>query len=212
MRPRGQNLGGVRNDAPTQPPDEALPGTPVRLAAPPLLLREWGEADLPAMAALLNEPDIADRSPYETPFDLGAARRHLDMIRRTRAEKERLHLAITTDGHPPLGEVMLDLTRGTVGYAVAAAHRRRHIATRSVVLLTDYAHHTLGLPRVLLEIEADNHPSMAVAQAAGYQRLPDEPHHYDSARRRFVLHTWAHHPRTWGMRRARRPGGGLDNT
>lgn len=163
------------------------------------------------MAALINEPDIADRGPYDTPFDDEVARHHLDMIRRTRAQKERLHLAITTDGHTPLGEVMLDLTHATLGYAVAAAHRRRHLATRGAAILTDYAHHALAIPRVLLEIEADNHPSIAVAQAVGYQRTHSTPHSYRSAHRTFTLHTWAHETPgstgTTSTRRHRRRGG-----
>jgi RimJ/RimL family protein N-acetyltransferase len=34
--------------------------------------------------------------------------------------------------------------------------------------MTEHAHHSLGLRRVILEIEADNLPSITVARAAGF--------------------------------------------
>ncbi|MGW0396050.1 GNAT family N-acetyltransferase [Streptomyces sp. NPDC003042] len=141
-----------------------LPVSPVLLAGHGFILREWGNADLPAMVELFDEPDIADRTPLSSPFDTRAARDYLEMIHRTRAEGQRLHLAITTDGLKPLGEVLLNLSRGTMGYAVGTAHRGQRLALRAAQLVTDYAHQILELPRVLLEIEADNAPSIAVAR------------------------------------------------
>ncbi|WRU03335.1 GNAT family N-acetyltransferase [Streptomyces violarus] len=34
--------------------------------------------------------------------------------------------------------------------------------------MTEYAHTKVALPRVILEIEPDNHPSIAVARSAGF--------------------------------------------
>ncbi|MGW3656925.1 GNAT family N-acetyltransferase [Streptomyces sp. NPDC005151] len=127
-----------------------LPVPPVRLTSHDLVLREWEETDLSAMVELFDEPEIADRTPLCSPFDLDAAREYLEMIHRTRAEGQRLHLAITTDGHKPLGEVLLNLSRGTMGYAVGTTHRGQRLALRAAQLLTGYAHQVLELPRVLL--------------------------------------------------------------
>ncbi|MFJ3841983.1 GNAT family N-acetyltransferase [Streptomyces sp. NPDC090054] len=169
-----------------------LPVSPVLLASHGLILREWGNADLPAMVELFDEPDIADRTPLSSPFDMTAARDYLEMIHRTRAEGQRLHLAITTDGHKPLGEVLLNLSRGTMGYAVGTAHRGQRLALRAAQLVTDYAHQILELPRVLLEIEADNVPSIAVARALDFSLTNDEPERVEGKGRAFILHIWTH--------------------
>lgn len=169
-----------------------LPVSPVRLTSHDLVLREWRIADLPAMVELFDEPDIADRTPLRSPFDLDAAREYLEMIHRTRAEGQRLHLAITADGHRPLGEALLNLSRGTMGYAVGTAHRGQRLALRAGRLLTDYAHEVLELPRVLLEIEADNAPSVSVARALDFCPTNDEPERVEGKGRTFILHTWAH--------------------
>ena len=169
-----------------------LPVSPVRLTGRDLVLREWESADLPAMVSLFDEPDIADRTPLRSPFDLDAAREYLEMIDRTRAAGQRLHLAITTDGRKPLGEVLLNLSRGTMGYAVGTAYRGQRLALRAAQLLTDYAHQVLELPRVLLEIEGDNAPSIAVARALGFHPTNDEPEQVQEKGRAFSLHAWAH--------------------
>ncbi|MCX4804435.1 GNAT family N-acetyltransferase [Streptomyces sp. NBC_01214] len=169
-----------------------LPVSPVRLTGRDLVLREWEDADLPAMVELFDEPDFADRTPLASPFDLTAAREYLQMIHRTRAEGKRLHLAITTDGFKPLGEVLLNLSRGTMGYGVGTAHRGHGLALRAAQLLTDYAHQVLELPRLLLEIEADNTPSISVAQALGFHPASDEPERVEGKGRTLVLHIWVH--------------------
>ncbi|WP_406491670.1 GNAT family N-acetyltransferase [Streptomyces sp. NBC_00846] len=169
-----------------------LPVSPVRLAGHDLILREWENADLPAMVELFDEPEIADRTPLSSPFDMKAAREYLEMIHRTRAEGQRLHLAITTDGRKPLGEVLLNLSRGTMGYGVGTAHRGQRLALRAAQLMTDYAHQILELPRVLLEIEADNAPSIAVARDLEFRLTNDGPERVEGKGRAFILHTWAH--------------------
>ncbi|WP_217518577.1 GNAT family N-acetyltransferase [Streptomyces lunaelactis] len=169
-----------------------LPVSPVRLTGHDLVLREWEEADLPAMVELFDEPEIAARTPLASPFDLDAARQYLEMIHRTRVEGQRLHLAITVDGHKPLGEVLLNLSRGTMGYGVGTPHRGQRLAVRAGRLLTDYAHQVLQLPRVLLEIEADNAPSISVAQALDFRPTNDESEQVEGKARTFVLHVWAH--------------------
>ncbi|WP_406528542.1 hypothetical protein [Streptomyces sp. I8-5] len=65
---------------------------------------------------------VAD-APLEPPFGQAAALRCLDRAQRARRGSDRVHLAITTDGHQALGEVPLNRTTGSIGYIVGAAHR-----------------------------------------------------------------------------------------
>ncbi|HEY0474017.1 MAG TPA: GNAT family N-acetyltransferase, partial [Kribbella sp.] len=92
----------------------------VRLAGEGLVLREWERGDLAAMVELFDDPEVAYWTPLVTPFDLEAAEGYLD---RAHSDNGRIHLAITTDGERPLGEVMLSQESAFVGYLVGAAHR-----------------------------------------------------------------------------------------
>ncbi|RII19795.1 Acetyltransferase (GNAT) family protein [Streptomyces sp. YIM 130001] len=164
----------------------------VRISGEGLILREWDDADLPVMSELFDDPDIGYRTPLAVPFDESAARAYLDMIRRKRAEGARLHLAITTDGDAPMGEVLVNFARGAIGYAVGSPYRGQGLAGRATRLLTAYAHDTLGLAKVLLEIEPDNRASVAVARAAGYEELDVPPQKVTEKGRPLVLHVWQH--------------------
>jgi RimJ/RimL family protein N-acetyltransferase len=153
-----------------------------------LVAREWTEADLPAMVAIFDDADVAYRTPMVAPFDLAAARAYLARTR----HGMRLHLAITTDGLAPLGEVMFNSGNGCVSYVVGAAHRGRGLASRAVRLMTEHAHRAHGLRQVLLEIEPDNEPSAAVARATGFRPagLPTET--VVDKGRAYDLETWVH--------------------
>lgn len=161
----------------------------VRLTGSGLVLREWDEGDLAVLVELFDDPDVAFRTPIPSPFDAAAAEAY---VQRAGCDDSRLHLAITTDGEHPLGEVMLSRTYGTLGYIVGAAHRGRRLAVRALGLLTSYAHEVERFPRLLLEIEPDNAASSAVARAAGY-RLTGRPAEAVSDKgRSFTLLTWEH--------------------
>ena len=82
-----------------------------------VVLREWSDDDVPAMAALFDDPDIDQWTPIESPFDAEAAARYLARARARRREGRALQLAITADGEAPLGEV----TRHLASYNLVAA-------------------------------------------------------------------------------------------
>lgn len=164
----------------------------VRLTGNGLVLREWVDADLPAMRELFDDPDVAYRTPLRSPFGSDAAREYLDAAYQGWARAERLHLAVTLDGGRPLGEVMLNVTRGSLGYAIGAAHRGQGLARRATRLLVDHAHQVLGIPRLLLEIEADHTASIAVARALGFRPGPGGPEIVPGKGRSVVLHPWIH--------------------
>jgi RimJ/RimL family protein N-acetyltransferase len=161
--------------------------SPVRLEGEGLVLREWTEADVPLMADLLDDPDIALRTPLPSPFTLGDALARLAQSRRP----DRLLLAVTTDGATPLGEVLLTAS-GELGYMVGSAHRRRGLALRAVGLLRDHAHDAVGLPVLRLRIEPDNHPSIALARRAGFRPSAAAPESVENKGRRSTVQVWEH--------------------
>ncbi|KMO94345.1 GNAT family N-acetyltransferase [Streptomyces roseus] len=157
-----------------------------------LVLRDWTEADLPAMPALFDDPDVAYWTPIVSPFDEAAGRARLERDRRMRAEGTVVLLAITVDGGEPLGEVMLRRApEGTeLGYAVGPAHRGRGLAARAVRVMAAYAFEQLGVDRVILELEAENAASVAVAVKAGFSLLDVPLIEGEEKGRPYTLQTW----------------------
>ncbi|MHA6762979.1 GNAT family N-acetyltransferase [Streptacidiphilus sp. PAMC 29251] len=152
-----------------------VPAPPFRLAGHGLVLRDWTDEDLPAMAALFDDPDVARWTPLT---DAEAAKQYLLRGREARVAGRRLQLAVTLDGEVPLGEVVLMLREEEgeieLGYLVGALYRGQGLSVRAVRLLTGYAYESLAAHRIILRIAPANAPSIAVARAAGF-RLADEP-------------------------------------
>lgn len=144
-----------------------------------LVLREWTDADVPVMVVLFDEAEVGRWTPLRHPFDDAAARAYLDRARTRRVEGLAIQLAITTDGHAPLGEVLLFATgpdgrapdgdQAELGYAIGAAHRGNRLASRAVRLMTGYAVRELGMRAVVLHIDPGNAGSIAVARATGFE-------------------------------------------
>jgi len=110
------------------------------------------------------------------------------------AGNERIHLAITTNGQQALGEVLLNQATGSIGYIVGAAHRGQRLAVRALRAVTEYAQVNATLPRIILEIEPDNHPSIAVARSAGFRPADSASETVTDKGRTYELLTWEHHP------------------
>ncbi|WP_406865181.1 GNAT family N-acetyltransferase [Streptomyces sp. HUAS MG47] len=164
----------------------------IELSGEGLVLRDWTEADLAAMPSLFDHPDIAYWTPIVSPFDEAAARARLARARQLRAEGTTILLAITSDGASPLGEVMLRHTHeGTeIGYAVGPAHRGQGLAARAVRVMAAYAFDQLGAEQVILELEAENVASVAVATKAGFRLLDVPLIEGEEKGRPFALQTW----------------------
>lgn len=165
---------------------------PIVIAAHGLVLREWTEDDVPVMPELFDDPDVAFRTPLESPFDEAAALRYLRGAQMARREGKRLHMAITLDGQRALGEILLGLTHHSIGYAVGTAHRGQGLARRALAAMVEYAHGSLDLPVVILEIEADNGASVAVARAAGFVPSDAAPETVTDKGRSYELLKWEH--------------------
>ncbi|MFI8003332.1 GNAT family N-acetyltransferase [Streptomyces sp. NPDC086010] len=157
-----------------------------------LVLRDWSEGDLTAMPALFDNPDTAYWTPIVSPFDATAARNRLKRARQLREEGTTILLAITVDGGAPLGEVMLRRApEGTeIGYAVGPAHRGQGLAVRAVRVMAAYAFEQLDAEQVILELEADNAASVAVARKAGFGLLDRPLIEGEDKGRAFELQTW----------------------
>ncbi|MEU7426391.1 GNAT family N-acetyltransferase [Streptomyces sp. NPDC040750] len=164
----------------------------IELRGEGLVLRDWSEADVTAMPELFDHPDIAYWTPLVSPFDEAAARARLARDRRMRAEGTTILLAITVDGGAPLGEVMLRrAAEGTeLGYAVGPAHRGQGLATRALRVMAAYAFEQLGVEQVILELEAENAASVAVATKAGFSLLDVPLIRGEEKGRPFALQTW----------------------
>jgi RimJ/RimL family protein N-acetyltransferase len=152
---------------------------PLTITGDGIVLREWRSDDLGDLVAMLDEPDIARWTPMPSPFDEEAGIAYLKRAHQGRSSGQRIQLAITTDGGPPLGEVLLfgvdaGLREAELGYLVGAAHRRRGLASGALLLLSHYARNTLKLNRLLLRIDPGNTASTAVARRCGF-RLTGEP-------------------------------------
>ncbi|MFD5633020.1 GNAT family N-acetyltransferase [Streptomyces sp. NPDC127077] len=164
----------------------------IELAGEGLVLRDWTEADLTAMPELFDHPDIAYWTPIVSPFDQAAARARLDRNREMRAQGTAVLLAITVDGGAVLGEVMLRRAPEgmEIGYAVGPAHRGQGLAVRAVRVMAAYAFEQEGAEQVILELEAENAASVAVATKAGFELLDVPLITGEEKGRPFTLQTW----------------------
>lgn len=178
--------------------DDAFPPT-IALAGLGLHLREWTDDDLPVMVELFDNPQFEQWTPLTSPFDLQAAATYLSKAREERTGARRIQLAIATDGHQALGEIVLICAKETgprtaeLGYGIGPQHRRRRLATRAVQLMTGYAYDTLAMNRVILRIDPENTASEAVARTTGFHLTDDAPIIRKRANGRTAhLRTWAH--------------------
>jgi RimJ/RimL family protein N-acetyltransferase len=135
-----------------------------------LVLRDWTENDVPALAAAINDPEIAHWIPLiPHPYTEDDAREFLSGG--VAAAEHRL--AITIDGVVAGGIGMgVDAReyRGTIGYWVAAPARGQGICTRALRLLSRHALDELELQRLELITDPDNGASQRVAEKVGFQR------------------------------------------
>ncbi|GIJ80785.1 Protein N-acetyltransferase, RimJ/RimL family [Micromonospora phaseoli] len=164
----------------------------VRLEGDGIVLRQWSQHDLGQLVTLFDDAEMAYRLPVAAPFDLPAAEAYLTTARHAQLAGARIYLAITSGDDLARGEVMLNLAAGTIGYAVGPAYRGQRLASRSLRLITGYAHSVAGLPTAYLEIEADNAGSTAVARSAGYRPTGGEPVFVEDKGRRYALYRWSH--------------------
>ena len=137
-------------------------------------LRGWRDTDVPAIAAMMDEPEIARYtrapSPYRERDAIQWRALHPTMMRR----HEELPLAVVdAAGGDLLGSISLRLrgdARGELGYLVAAHARRRGVGTRALRLLARWAFEQHGMERLELLVQPSNVASLAMAERVGFRR------------------------------------------
>jgi RimJ/RimL family protein N-acetyltransferase len=189
---------GSRQNQSVTTSEETFPST-IRLTGLGLHLREWTDDDLPVMVELFDDPQFDQWTPLASPFDLPVAQAYLSRAQEQRNAGRVVQLAVTTDGHAALGEVLLvrreedGRQAAELAYGIGAKHRRQRLAARAVELMTRYARDTLAIDRVILRIAPENTASEAVARTTGFHLTDEEPIVRERPNGRSVrLRTWAY--------------------
>jgi RimJ/RimL family protein N-acetyltransferase len=155
-------------------PPIPFPGPPLSDGA--VTLRAWRESDLKAIVEACQDPEIPRFTRVPSPYGETEGREFLEAQARQRAAGEAVSLAVVSARTGALlggiGVMRVDRVRGSaeVGYWVARAARRRGVATRAVRLVSRWAFSALGLARLELLAEPENHASQGVARRSGYAR------------------------------------------
>ncbi|HET8969818.1 MAG TPA: GNAT family protein [Candidatus Nanopelagicales bacterium] len=145
----------------------AKPPAPVELRGEGLLLRAWRPGDVGALAAAVDDPQIARWNPVR-----GDSLQ--DWIEAVRSETDAVTWAIedgasgTVAGKISLFHLDAANAGAEAGYWVLAAHRGRGLGRRALAAAGRYAFEVLGVERVELFHAVANPASCAVAAGAGF--------------------------------------------
>jgi RimJ/RimL family protein N-acetyltransferase len=137
-------------------------------------LRLLAEADLPAVVAACQDPEIPRWTVVPHDYTDDDARDWLGIAERERSEGNGLPLLIVDAesdellGSVGVGKVDWDDARGELGYWLAAPHRGRGVMTAAVKLLAAWAFDELALDRLSICAEPENAASCRVAERAGF--------------------------------------------
>ena len=160
--------GGRPSHSPRLPPEPPLSDEVV-------LLRRPGLADVPAIAAACNNPEIARWVPVPVPYTPADARAFIGEMADGWAAGTAIAFAIEDRASGALAG-MIGLhpgdapARATVGYWLAPGARGRGLATRAVRLLATWAFADPALQRLELLTLVGNDASGRVALRAGFRR------------------------------------------
>jgi len=139
-------------------------------------LRLMSEADVPAIVAAVQDPEIPRYTRVPDSYGEEEARQWQRMAStglRTGTELPTLVVDVADGrllGAVGLHNLDLETGRCSAGYWVAAAERRRGVARRALMLLCAYAFAELDVKRIELWIEPGNAASLRVAESVGFSR------------------------------------------
>lgn len=141
------------------------------LTADELTLRPWAAADVPGIVAAYRDSDI--RRWHARDMTAAEAAQWVIAAGSSWTTETGASWAITLSTGELLGRMSLrtvDLHEGLadIGYWVVPAAREHRVATRALVVVSDWAMKDLGLHRLELEHSTRNPPSCRVARSAGY--------------------------------------------
>jgi RimJ/RimL family protein N-acetyltransferase len=140
-----------------------------------VVLREWHRADIPALLAAIDDPEIRRVLPHiPNPYTTSDAEEYIARTRVDLTAGTTLATVIEVDG-ALAGSIDLGLLDGfdgltaEIGYWVAEFARGRGVATAATHLLADYGFNRLGLQRIELNVALNNPASARVAENAGFE-------------------------------------------
>ena len=137
-------------------------------------LRLIAEADLPAVVAACQDPEIPRWTRVPEPYGESEARSWFEQEAEQRARGQQLGLLIVDPCNGRLlgsvGIVHVDQQEGRceLGYWMARDSRGRGLATRAVRLLSGWAFENLSVDRIVIHAEPENAASRRVAEQAGF--------------------------------------------
>jgi RimJ/RimL family protein N-acetyltransferase len=144
-----------------------------RLTDGEIVLRPATEADVPAMVAACQDPEIPRWTRVPSPYLREDAVRFLALAAAEARAGEGVALAVCDADDRLIGTIgLMEVDRGRgygeIGYWIAAAARGRGAAARAVALVRDWAHAELGLSEIEILAHRDNRASQLVAERAGF--------------------------------------------
>jgi ribosomal-protein-alanine N-acetyltransferase len=143
-----------------------------------LVLRPWRLEDVPRVAEICRDPEIARWTRVPSPYTEEDARAWIEQtVRDWDVRRGEAAFAVEdAAGGRVLAAIGLRLLhedyglRGSTGYWVAAEARGLGVATGALRLVSRWGIRDLGLPRVELVTDPDNVASQRVAEKAGFRR------------------------------------------
>ncbi len=138
-------------------------------------VRLIADADVPAITAACQNPEIVRYTTIPSPYELHHAREwQLRSQAGLAAGTDIGALIVDAESDELLGSVGLHgldpaTGRAAAGYWVAAGARRRGVATRGLRLLCAFAFDELGVERIELWIEPENEASRRLAERVGFR-------------------------------------------
>lgn len=148
-----------------------VPLVPPTLTDGAITVRPLRDADVPAIVAACQDPEIPRWTSVPSPYTPEDARRFLAIAASEAAAGASLALAVADGDDRLIGTIgLMDVHdgHGEIGYWIAAGARGRGAAARATVLLRDWAHAELGLHAIEVLPHRDNLPSRRVAERAGF--------------------------------------------
>jgi RimJ/RimL family protein N-acetyltransferase len=135
-------------------------------------LRPWSTDVVDDLTRIWQDRELQQRFDVEAPVTREAVSAYVDGVRARWRDDVQISLAIVA-GRALVGGCdldHLDTDRPDLGYWLAPDARGQGYATRAGALLLAWAEAQLGCSTVCLEVEADNAPSIAVAERLGFVR------------------------------------------
>jgi RimJ/RimL family protein N-acetyltransferase len=137
-------------------------------------LRFLADADIPAIVAACQDPEIPRWTRVPAPYTEGTAREWAAQAQADGDGGRGLHLLVVDASSDELlgsaGLVRIDWeeARSEVGYWLAREARGRGVATGAVRMVSSWTFENLPIERLEIHAEPDNHASRRVAERAGY--------------------------------------------